>query len=384
MKKLIIIIIVLFYVILSPTLVQASENNISTTNQNDKEVEQLYNYMTNMKTKYELLKNLDIEDYVQNVMKSGDGKFSFKKLITTVADYAVKDIIADVKLMTMLLIICVICALLINLQRAFSSESLSNIAYFACYSLIIIIVAKSFYIGVAEVKDAVKGLSDFMMALMPVLLVLLATSGGAVQSAVIDPIIMVTISITSEIIINVILPLIVLSFVLQFVNNISEDYKIDRLAKLLKQSVLWIQGFVMTIFIGIVTIRGISAKAIDEVTAKTAKFAVDNFVPVVGKCLSDAISTVVGYSALIKNAISSVGLIILIAIVALPIIKLFILAFVHKLTAALVQPISDKRLVSVINAAGDTLILLAASLISISVMFFIIIAIIASCGNNIS
>jgi stage III sporulation protein AE len=49
-----------------------------------------------------------------------------------------------------------------------------------------------------------------------------------------------------------------------------------------------------------------------------------------------------------------------------------------------VQPISDKRVVNAINAAGDTLILLAAALISISVMFFIIIAIIASCGNNIS
>jgi stage III sporulation protein AE len=383
MKKLIIF-IVIFYVIFSPTVVQASENNIGNPNQNDKEVEQLYNYMTNMKTKYELLKDLDIEDYIQNVMKSGDGKFSFKKLATAIVDYIFRDTIADIKLMTMLLIICVICALLINLQQAFSSEKLSNIAYFACYSLIIIIIAKSFYVGVGEVKDAVKGLSDFMMALMPVLLVLLASSGGAVQSAVIDPIIMVTISITSQIIIGVIIPLIVLSFVLQFVNNISEDYKIDKLAKLLKQSVLWIQGLVMTIFIAIVTIRGISAKAIDEVTAKTAKFAVDNFVPVVGKCLSDAISTVVGYSALIKNAISSVGLIILVGIVAFPIIKIFILAFVHKLTAALVQPISDKRVVNAINAAGDTLILLAAALISISVMFFIIIAIIASCGNNIS
>jgi stage III sporulation protein AE len=29
---------------------------------------------------------------------------------------------------------------------------------------------------------------------------------------------------------------------------------------------------------------------------KTAKFAVDNFIPVVGKALSDAVSTVAGYS----------------------------------------------------------------------------------------
>ncbi len=380
MKK-VIVLIILFTIILCPRVVQASQNNVNTDSQ---QVEQLYNYITNMKTKYELLKDLDIKEYVEDVMKSGDGKFSFKKLTGAIMEYAFRDVIADIKLMTMLLIICVMCALLTNLQRAFSSEKLSNIAYFACYSLIIIIIAKSFYIGVSEVKDAVKGIQDFMMALMPIMLVLLTTSGGAAQAVVMDPIIMATITITSTIFIDVILPLIIMSFVLQFVNNISEDYKIDKLAKLLKQSVLWIQGLCMTIFIGIVTIRGISSKAIDEVTAKTAKFAVDNFVPVVGKALSDAISTVAGYSSLLKGAISSVGLIILIAIVAFPIIKVFILAFIYKLTAAVVQPISDKRVVNAINEAGDALILLAASLISISVMFFIIVAIIASCGNNVS
>lgn len=380
MKK-VIVLIILFTIILWPTVVQASQNNVNTDSQ---QVEQLYNYITNMRTKYELLKDLDIKEYVEDIMKSGDGKFSFKKLTGAIVSFAFRDVIADIKLMTMLLIICVMCALLTNLQRAFSSEKLSNIAYFACYSLIIIIIAKSFYIGVSEVKDAVKGIQDFMTALMPILLVLLATSGGAAQAAVMDPIIMVTITITATIFTDVILPLIIMSFVLQFVNNISEDYKIDKLAKLLKQSVLWIQGLCMTVFIGIVTIRGVSSKAIDEVTAKTAKFAVDNFVPVVGKALSDAISTVAGYSSLLKGAISSVGLIILVSVVAFPIIKVFILAFIHKLTAAIVQPISDKRVVNAINEAGDALILLAASLISISVMFFIIVAIIASCGNNVS
>ncbi|WP_026881315.1 stage III sporulation protein AE [Clostridium akagii] len=380
MKK-VIVLIILFTIILWPTVVQASQNNVNTDSQ---QVEQLYNYISNMRTKYELLKDLDIKEYVEDIMKSGDGKFSFKKLTGAIVSFAFRDVIADIKLMTMLLIICVMCALLTNLQRAFSSEKLSNIAYFACYSLIIIIIAKSFYIGVSEVKDAVKGIQDFMTALMPILLVLLATSGGAAQAAVMDPIIMVTITITATIFTDVILPLIIMSFVLQFVNNISEDYKIDKLAKLLKQSVLWIQGLCMTVFIGIVTIRGVSSKAIDEVTAKTAKFAVDNFVPVVGKALSDAISTVAGYSSLLKGAISSVGLIILVSVVAFPIIKVFILAFIHKLTAAIVQPISDKRVVNAINEAGDALILLAASLISISVMFFIIVAIIASCGNNVS
>lgn len=382
MKK-IFIIIVLFMLIGNYTIVKAAAIDDS-SNKDTKEVEQLYNYITNIKTKYELIKDMDIQDYVKEFMKTGNGKFSFQKLFESVAGYFFREVIASFKLMIMLLIICVICALLTNLQKAFSNEGLSDIAYFACYSLIIIIVARSFYIGVNEVKAATGNITDFMAALIPVLLTLLAAGGGIVQSTIMDPIIIVAINVSARIFMDLLLPLILIGFVLQFVNNISEDYKVDRLAKLLNQMVLWIQGLVMTVFIAIVTIRGINAKAIDQVTAKTAKFAVDNFVPIVGKALSDAISTVVGYSVVLKNAISSIGLIVLIAIVIFPIIKVLALALIYKLTAALVQPISDKRIVNCINAAGDTLILLMSCLISISVMFFIMIAIIASSGNVIS
>lgn len=382
MKK-IFIIILLFILMSNQSIVQAS-TIYDNSNKDTKEVEQLYTYITNMKTKYELIKDLDIKDYIKDFMKTGNGKFSFEQLFKGVLAYFFRELIASFKLMIMLLIICVICALLTNLQKAFSNEGLSNIAYFACYSLIIIIVAKSFYIGVNEVKAATNNLTDFMAALVPVLLTLLAAGGGIVQSTIMDPIIILAINVAARIFMDLLLPLILIGFVLQFVNNISEEYKVDRLAKLINQIVLWIQGLVMTVFIAIVTIRGINAKAIDEVTAKTAKFAVDNFVPIVGKALSDAISTVVGYSVVLKNAVSSVGLIVLIAIVIFPIIKVLALALIHKLTAALVQPISDKRIVNCINAAGDTLILLMSCLISISVMFFIMIAIIASSGNVIS
>ena len=131
---------------------------------------------------------------------------------------------------------------------------------------------------------------------------------------------------------------------MQFVNNISDDYKISKLTKLINQWALWIQGIIMTIFIAIITIRGITATTIDQVTVKTAKFAVDNFVPIIGKCLSDAISSVAGYSILLKNSLSALGLILIILIMALPILKVFILAMMYKFTAAMIEPISDKSL----------------------------------------
>ncbi|EDK33264.1 stage III sporulation protein AE [Clostridium kluyveri] len=345
------------------------------------QINQFYDYITNMKTDNELLNDIDVKTYVKNFLKSGEGGISFKKILSAVMSYGVRELKASLKLLVLLVIISIICTLLTNLQRAFSSEQLSNIAYFACYSLIIIIMSKSFYIGVDIAKSAINQMTSFMVALIPVLITLVASVGGFVEAAVMDPIIIGAITISANLFMYVIIPVISMSFVLQFVNNLSSEYKIDKLTKLLNQGALWTQGIIMTIFIGIITIRGITSKTIDQVTAKTAKFAVDNFVPIVGKSLSDAIATVAGYSVLLKNALSSLGLIVIVAMILFPIIKLIIMIILYKLTAALIEPISDGRLVNCINSAGDSLILIMSCLICVSIMFFIMISIVASAGR---
>lgn len=377
MKRIIIIICLLLFIPLNIYAADEKGQNIGDT----AKIQQLYDYISNMRNQSEILNELDPRTYVDGFLRSGKGNLSLSKIYNAVVTFTFKELLASTKLMVLVIIISVITALIHNLQSAFSNESLSNIAYFACYSLLIIVVSKSFYIGVDLVRETINKMSDFMSALMPVLLMLLASIGGITQAAVMDPLIIGAINIGGRIYVTFIIPMIFIGFILQFVNNISEDYKISMLTKLVNQFAIWTQGIIVTIFIGILTVRGITSQTIDHVTVKTAKYAVDNFIPVVGKALSDAISTVAGYSVLLKNALSGLGLIIIVAIVLFPIIKIFIMAMIYKFTAALIEPISDKRIVNCITSAGDSLILIMSCLISVSVMFFIMVSIIASTGK---
>ena len=385
MKKIVLILLMVFitsFNVQAMETINVSDNSIQGKAESQ-QIETFYQYISTMKTKYELLKDVDPQTFISDFVKTGNGNISSKNLINALAIYAVKEVAASLKLLALLIVIALICALLTNLQKAFSGEGLSNIAYFACYSLLIIIMAKSFYVGVDLARSTIKEMTDFMTALIPILIMLIASVGGFVEATVMDPIIISAITISAKLFMDIIIPIICMTFVLQFVNNLSEEYKINKLTKLLSQVALWGQGIIMTVFIGIITIRGITAKTIDQVTAKTAKFAVDNFVPIVGKSLSDAVATVAGYSILLKNAMSSLGLIVIIAIMLFPVIKLLIMSLLYKLTAALIEPISDSRLVNCITSAGDSLILIMACLICVSVMFFIMIAIIASAGKAI-
>jgi len=379
MKK---ILLILLFLICLPISVQATQTG-TIGEKEQSEISNLYEYISNVKTKYEIFNDMDPGTFVEKFIKTGENGFSFKVITNYVISYMFKEVIASMQLIGSLMIIALICALLHNLQSAFNKESLSNIAYFACYGVMILMITKSFYIVVELAKSTIISMTDFMTALIPVLMMLLASVGGFAEATLLDPVIMGFATVSSRIYVDIIIPIIFMSFVLQFVKNISSDYKIKNLTKLLKQIALWIQGIVMTLFIGIITLRSIAAKTIDQVTIKTAKFAVDNFIPVVGKCLSDAISTVAGYSLLLKNAISGLGLIVLIIIVLLPIIKMLIMAFLYKLAAALIEPISDSRTVDCMNSVGDSILLLMSCVISVSVMFFIMVAIVASTGKGI-
>ncbi|ACA55168.1 stage III sporulation protein AE [Clostridium botulinum] len=380
-KRLMTILLTSLFMIILCFNVQAAPSQHNEIKEDNKEIEKLYDYISNMKNQYEILKDINAKDYVKNFMEKGESNISIKKAAKAITTYVFKEIAASLKLIGLLIMVAIICALLNNLQKAFSNETLSDIAYFACYALIIIILARSFYLGVNIARDTINKMTDFMMALIPILIMLIASIGGIVEATMLDPIIIGTINISANIFSKFIIPLICMTFVLQFVDNLSEDYKINKLTKLLNQVALWTQGIVMTVFVGVVTIRGITSKAMDQVTVKTAKYAVDNFVPVVGKCLSDAISTVAGYSLLLKNSISSLGLIVIVSMLLVPVIKLLIMAFMYKMAAALIEPISDSRLVNSIGAAGDSLILILSCLICVSVMFFIMIAIMASAGK---
>lgn len=375
-----------------------SSNNINFNDKNNQDLEKkanideldgsakeqinvLYDYISKMKTDVELMDNLDPAEYIKTYIKEGKGNISFDTIFNAVLSLFFKEVRSVLKLVVSIVTIAIICSLLKNLQDAFSDESISQVAFYACYVLIIMVLSKSFIISISVAKDVINNISNFMSALLPILITMISLSGGITAATTLDPIVLGAVVFIPKVYSNVIIPMILMGFVLEFANNISTEYKITNLCKLFRQIVIWFQGIIVTAFIGLLTIRGITSTTIDAVTLKTAKFAVDNFIPIVGKAFSDAITSVAGYSLIIKNAISSIGLIVIILILLYPLIKLVLITLIYKLSAALVEPISDSRITKSIEAAGNSMVLIISCVLTVTLIFFILIGIMASSGR---
>lgn len=325
--------------------------------------------------------DLSFSNLVNTYKSSGKLSYTIKDFSQNILKFLFKEIIGNSKLLIELLFIGIMCSILQNIQNSFDSYGVSKIAYYVCFLLMITIIIKSFTLTMNVAKGAIDSMVQFTNALMPALLTLLAAVGGFTSAAMLDPVLVFVIKIISDIIRDFIIPLTMLVVVLNIVDSMSENIKVTRLAELIKQINYWTLGIIMTIFVGFITVRSSASSTIDQVTLKTTKYALDNFVPVVGKCMSDAISTVAGYTAIFKDAVSVAGLFILLIISIYPLLKILIIALIYKFVGAVMEPVVDKKVVDCLGAVGNSLVIMFAAVLSAAVMLFIMITMVAQTGK---
>ena len=281
-----------------------------------------------------------------------------------------------------ILVIIIIHSVLKSLSDGLENKSITQIAYYVQYILIVTLIMTNFVQILDIVKESIQSLVGFMNSLIPILITLMLTTGSIVSANLLQPIILFLITFIGNFIIGIIIPFVLISTSLGIVSKISDRIQVDKLSKFFKTSVIWILGVVLTLFVGIVSVEGTLSSTVDGVTAKTAKAAVSSFIPVVGKILGDAVDTVIGCSSILKNATGIVGIIILIGIAILPVIKLTILMAIYYLGAALCQPIADGKIISLLEQMGDTFKTLLAIMCSISVMFIIGTTLVINISNS--
>ncbi len=323
---------------------------------------------------------IEIKSFITKIFK-GEEVVRMQDVFKGIVKCFFKEVIANWRILGQIIVLASIYAILSNLQSAFEGDVVGKLAYNVCYLVIITIVINSFMIAINLGKNTIDSMVTFMQALLPILLGILIAMGGVTTSAFFHPVLLGSIGFIGTIIKSVVLPLIFFSAILAIVNNLSSKVQITGLAGLLKQSAVVILGFVLTIFVGIISIQGIATSTVDGVTIRTAKFAVDKLVPVVGKFLSDAVDAVIGYSLLLKNGMGVIGLVSILAICSIPMIKITALIVIYKLSSAIIEPIAQNQLADCLNSMGNSLILVFATVSSVAIMFFIMITVIVGAGN---
>lgn len=281
-----------------------------------------------------------------------------------------------------IMIVIIIHSILITISESLGNKSVSQIAYFVEYIVIITLVLNNFSDIVNMVKDSIIDLVGFSNSLIPLMITLMLTTGAIVSAGVVKPVLLILINFIGNFITNFILPLVILGTTLAIVSKISNKVRIDKLAKFMKSAGVWILGIIMTLFVTILSLEGSITETVDGVTAKTAKAAVSTVIPVVGKILGDATDAVIGCAGILKNAVGFVGILVIIGICITPIIKLSLLSFTYFIASCVCQPIADEKVIGLLDSISDTFKILLAIIFCVSVMLIVGLTIVIKVSNG--
>ncbi|MFC5403946.1 stage III sporulation protein AE [Cohnella soli] len=347
----------------------------------DVELGQIQKYWSDLKTEYGgYFPEGKLPELRQLMFPTGES-WNPMKALGGLARFFLHEVLYSGKLLVTIVLLSVFTMLLETMQSAFERNAVSKVAYGIAYMVLIILAVNSFKTATSYAGEAIANMVQFMLAMVPLLLTLLAGTGGVASAAVLHPLIVFMIHTVGTFIHVVVFPLLFFSAVLYLVSAMSERYKATQLANLLRNVGIGIMGVLLTVFLGVLSVQGATGAVTDGVALRTAKFVTGNFVPVVGKMFSDATDTVMSASLLVKNAVGLAGVIVLLFLCAFPALKILTLALIYNVAGAVMQPLGDTPIVKCLQTIGKTLIYVFAALASVGLMFFLAVTIILTAGN---
>jgi stage III sporulation protein AE len=344
------------------------------------QLERVEQYWQQLQREYKgYLPDLQSPGFIQLLMQQGE--LSISGVLKGMGKFVFHEILMNGKLLSSIIIITVFAMILETMQNAFERNAVSTVAYSIAYLVLMVLAINSFHVAISYAKDAITDMSDFMLAMIPLVIALLASVGNLATATMFHPLIIFMINISGMMISYVVFPLLFLSAMLSIVSLFSERYKVTQLATLLRNIAMGVLGSFLTIFLAVISIQGATSAVTDGVTLRTAKYITGNFIPIVGRVFSDAADTVLNASLLVKNAVGLAGVVILIMLCAFPALKILVLALIYNLSSAVLQPLGNSPIISALGTIGKSLLFVFAALATVGLMFFLAITIIIAAGN---
>lgn len=328
----------------------------------------------------ELIPDFSVEDIIRKSV-SGKSLFDVREILNKLLELLFGEIQNVLKIMLYVMAISVMTAYLSALPEGRSKE-VSDIAFYGCYIIAAGICTVSFLEIVSCGKSAINTLILVAKVIVPVVTACLVGSGAIISAAAFQPMLLTVIGAALFVIEKVFMPALMLFAALNTVNCLSDRFNIEKMVQFIGKVIKWGISVMLTIFVGCAGLQSLASSGADGISVKIAKYAASNLIPFVGGILSETVETVMNCSIVIKNAVGITGIIIMVGAMLLPIIKISASLIVLRITAALVQPVADNRIVKCISGIADAVGLVFAITVAVTIMFIIIMTIMLGAGSS--
>ena len=318
-----------------------------------------------------------------NDLLSGNG-IQYENILDSLVGNIFKEVKNSISSVTSIFIIVIIMAIVTSLELDKDSDvvKITKLVIFISISALLL---KNYLDIVTMFKNIVTILGYIMQIVSTFLLGILMATGKITSTGIVEPLLLFIANFICFATEYIVIPFFTISVAINIVSRISENIKMDNLSSMFRKSSLYIFTTIIGIFLFVLSMESSVTKSIDSMYFKTAQNMVSNFVPVVGKFLSDSLDTVLGATEAIGKVGGIISLIATILIVSIPIIKLILVIVLYNILIAISEPINeDKSIESFLKGFVGVYKDMLGILIGIMVLFVMSTGIILSIISSVS
>ncbi|MBQ8468757.1 MAG: stage III sporulation protein AE [Clostridia bacterium] len=337
----------------------------------DIDMSELENYFENNKEYFASTFNVfSFKDFVLALIR-GEILTDYNSIFSAILGTIRRNFTQIMSPLLTILIIIMLAVLFKIVKPKLEESSVSRAIFFICYSSVIIVLASLMHGVSNNVYSVISNMHSQSASVLPIILFAMNLAGGSVSVKAYQPMVILLSNLVSTIFLKILFPLAVAIFVLSIISHLSTKMKLNNLIDFFKSLFKWIIGIVFTIYIGFMTIQGITASSADGISIKTAKYAIKNYVPMLGGYISDGFELVRAGAVIIKNAVGFAGIAMLVGSIISPILLIATLQLALKFLSGIVEPLSDSKVTSIISSASSSLSMMLTVLIGVFLMFFV-------------
>ncbi len=279
-----------------------------------------------------------------------------------------------------LLVLGVVSSLITHFVEIFDVHQVAELGFYFMYLLFTAILLKCFAQAAQIAVEVLDNITLFIRLLVPAYLISVGVSAGATTAGVTCQLMLLVIYGIEYVLSRGALPLIYSFVMLSMINGVWAEEKLTMLIELLEKAVGWILKGAVGVVTGVSVFQALITPVVDSVR-RSALQKVVSAIPGVGNLADGAVELVLGSALVIRNSIGVVLLLLILVLCAVPLCKIGLIAGVLKCSAAFMGVVSNRRITTCVNRAGDGGLLLLKTTGTAMLLFLIAVAVVTASGK---
>ena len=306
---------------------------------------------------------------------SGEENVDVSRIWSWIVSHCFSAVRQNKTYLAQMLILLLAFAMLQGISGIFADSFLSDISFLAVYFLFLYNALRIFASMQQIVYNCMDRIAEFTLLVQPVFCMAMIFSTGVNSASLTYEMLLLVLYLVQNLLQKLLLPLVFVFLITQFANFAWKEEHFSSLAKLLEGGITLAQKVLVTFVLGMNLIQGMVAPAVDQLK-RTATVRTIGVIPGLGGAMNAVSEMLLGTGLLIKNCVGAAVIVVLILLCAKPLLEVAVLALIYRVLAALVEPVTDKRISGVLDALARAGMLYLKLVITAILMLFLTVAVV--------